>query len=256
MDTLTGGASTSPVELLVLGAIAFLGSILGGISSFGASLIVTPFLMPVVGVKAVVPLMSVAMTLGNLSRFWVYRHQVDQGIVLKIVVPALPCVIAGTVLYRYLPERELAILIGVFLLVSIPLRRYMAKRQVRPTAGMVLGFSGMFGLTSGALPGGGVVLMPLLLGLGLVRGAVVGTDAVIGMAVNLIKTVMFGKLDLVSWDLLVAGVLVGFCMVPGAYGARWLIERIHVKLHTALIETFVAVSGVSFVWTGFVSGGA
>jgi hypothetical protein len=251
-----GAAAVSPGGFLILGVVAFLGAILGGVSSFGAGLIVTPFLIPVVGVKGVVPLMSIAMVFGNLSRFWVYRDQVDRDVVLKIMVPALPGVIAGTLLYGYLPQRALAVLIGVFLLASIPLRRILAKRAVTPTAGAVVGFSGIFGLVSGALPGGGVVLMPLLLGLGLVRGAVVGTDAVIGTAVNLLKIGMFGKLDLIDQNLLVAGVLVGLCMVPAAYGARWLIARLHVKVHTALIEVLVVFSGFSFIWSALTATGA
>lgn len=256
MDMLLGGTALSPLGFLILGVVSFAGAVLGGVSSFGAGLIVTPFLVPVVGVKAVVPVMSVAMTLGNLSRFWVYRHQVDKRTVLRIMVPALPAVIAGTLVYDLLPQRELAILIGAFLLVSIPLRRSFARRAVTPTAGAVVGFSGAFGLISGALPGGGVVLMPLLLGLGLVRGAVVGTDAVIGTAVNVVKIGMFGKLDLVNQELLVAGLLVGLCMVPGAYGARWLIERLHVRLHTTIIETLVVFSGLSFIWSGLAAWGA
>jgi len=250
MDLLASGVTLGPAGFLVLGAIAFVGSILGGISSFGAGLIVTPFLMPIVGVKAVVPVMAVAMTIGNLSRFWVYRHQVDKRTVMRIIVPALPGVIIGTLVYDLLPQRELAILIGAFLLVSIPLRQSFAKRAVTPTTGTVVGFSGVFGLISGALPGGGVVLMPLLLGLGLVRGAIVGTDAVIGAVVSFLKIGMFGKLDLINQELLIAGLLVGLCMVPGAYGARWLIDRLHVRVHTAIIEVMVALSGLSFIWSG------
>ncbi|WP_018390827.1 sulfite exporter TauE/SafE family protein [Ancylobacter sp. FA202] len=253
MDMMASFGSLSPGQFLLLGAIAFVGAILGGISSFGAGLIVTPFLMPVVGVKAVVPVMSIAMTLGNLSRVWVYRHEIDRAIVLRIMLPALPCVVMGTLVYSYLPQALLALLIGLFLLVSIPLRRYMARRAVTPTPGAVLGVSGVFGLVSGALPGGGVVLMPLLLGLGLARGAIVGTDALIGTAVNVTKTLMFGKLDLMTTELFLAGLLIGLCMVPGAYGARWLIERMHVKMHTALVEVLVIGSGFSFVWTGLVA---
>ena len=247
-----GVALIGPEQFALLGLIAFAASILGGISSFGAGLIVLPFLTPVVGVTAVVPIVTIAMTLGNFSRMWVYRHQIDRSIIWKIMLPALPCVVAGTLLYRYLPQAELSLLIGMFLVVSIPLRHYMARRAVKPTTAAVLGYSSMFGLVSGILPGGGVVLMPLVLGLGLVRGAVVGTDALIGMVVNLIKAVMFGRLDLLTSELLIAGMLIGLCMVPGAYAARWLIERMHVKVHTAIVEVLVIVSGISFIWTGMV----
>ena len=64
-----GTADLSLWQFLALGAVAFFGSVLGGVSGFGAGLIVTPFLVPVVGIKGVVPVMSVAMTLGRLSRF-------------------------------------------------------------------------------------------------------------------------------------------------------------------------------------------
>lgn len=249
MDMFGSGGATSPAGFLILGVIAFLGAVLGGVSSFGAGLIVTPFLMPVVGVKEVVPVMSIAMTFGNLSRFWAYRHQVDRRVVMKIMVPALPGVVAGALFYGYLPQRPLAACIGAFLLLSIPLRRWMAKRQVAPTPRTVIGYSGVFGLISGAFPGGGVILMPLLLGIGLKMGGLVGTDAVIGTAVNLIKVAMFGKLDLITPNLLLSGVLVGLCMFPGAYGARWLIERLHVRVHTALIEALVGFSGLSFMWS-------
>jgi uncharacterized membrane protein YfcA len=251
MDMVAAGtADLSLWQFLALGAVAFFGAVLGGVSGFGAGLIVTPFLVPVVGIKGVVPVMSVAMVLGNLSRFWVYRDQVRRDVILKIMIPAVPGVIVGTLLYDVLPREPLALCIGAFLLVSIPLRRHLAKKAVVPTPAAVVGVSAGFGVVSGALPGGGIVLMPLLLGLGLSTGALVGTDAIIGMAVNLVKIAMFGKLDLLNRDLMIGGLLVGLCMIPGAYGARWLIERMNVHLHTAVIEGLVVFSGLSFIWSG------
>jgi uncharacterized membrane protein YfcA len=244
-----GAPALSLAHFLALGVVAFLGSVLGGVSGFGAGLIVTPFLVPVVGVKGVVPVMAVAMTLGNISRFWVYRAQVQPAAILRIMVPAIPGVIAGTLLYDLLPRATLAVCIGIFLLISIPVRRVLAKRKVAPTPGAIVGVSAGFGLVSGALPGGGIVLMPLLLGIGLSAGGVVGTDAAIGISVNFIKILMFGKLDLMNRDLLLGGLFVGMCMAPGAYGARWLIERLNIHLHTVLIEVLVAFSGLSFIWS-------
>jgi uncharacterized protein len=79
MNLLANGMGLDPVQFLMIGVVAFLGAVLGGISGFGAGLIVTPFLLPVVGVKAVVPVMSIAMMFGNLSRLWVYRPDQCRG---------------------------------------------------------------------------------------------------------------------------------------------------------------------------------
>lgn len=233
---------------VALGLVAFGGAVLGGVSGFGAGLVVAPFLVPVVGVKGVVPVLAVAMTFGNLSRLWVYRRQVRPELVLRVLLPALPGVALGALVFDWLPQAPLAALLGGFLLVSIPLRRWMAKRRIVPTPAAVIGIGFLFGLVAGALPGGGVIVVPLLLGLGLAGGALVGTDAVIGAAVNVVKVVLYGGLDLMDAELLLGGVLVGLCMVPGAYAARWLIERVALSVHVALVELLVAFSGLSFLW--------
>lgn len=250
VDILSGGAaSPGAAHFLALGLVAFFGAVLGGVSGFGAGLIVTPFLVPVVGVKGVVPVMAVAMTLGNLSRAWVYRRKIDPKPILRILIPALPGIALGAWLYDIIPHAPLAACIGVFLIASIPIRRHLAAQRIRPTPGAVVGVSFGFGTMSGALPGGGIVLLPLLLGLGLSGGALVGTDAMIGIAVNVAKIAMYGKLDLLDTQLMLGGLLVGLCMVPGAYGARFLIERMDVRLHTAVIECLVLFSGISFIYS-------
>jgi uncharacterized membrane protein YfcA len=233
---------------LLLGATAFFAAVLGGLSGFGAGLILTPALLPVVGVKGLVPVLSVAMIFGNLSRVWVYRAHLQPALVLRVLLPALPGVALGSLLYGWLPQAPLAVLIGLFLLVSIPLRRMLARKQVVPTPRAVLGFGFLFGLVAGAMPGGGVIVVPLLLGLGLAGGALVGTDAVIGAGVNLFKVALFGGMQLLSWDLVLGGLLVGLCMIPGTYAARWLMERIALRIHVVLMEVLVALSGLAFVW--------
>lgn len=248
MDLVSGSGQAFDLwRFAALGVIAFLGAVLGGVSGFGAGLIVMPFLALVVGVEGVVPVMAVAMTLGNISRAWVYRRQIQRGPILQIVVPAVPGAALGVFFYDLLPQRPLAIAIGLFLLVSIPLRRVLARRKVAPTQGAIVGVSAGFGVVSGALPGGGIILMPLLLGIGLSGGGLVGTDAVIGMLVNVAKAVFLTSLDHLDASLFLVGLLVGSCMIPGAYGARWMIDRLNVRIHTAIIEVLVAASGFSFI---------
>jgi uncharacterized membrane protein YfcA len=236
-------------QFALLGLIAFLVAIVGGVSSFGAGLLVTPFLVPVVGIKGVVPIMSVAMLFGNSSRIWVYRHEVSVRPVFQILVPAMPGVVLGAFLNDLLPHDTLALVLGLFLLASIPLRRFMARRRITPTMPAIIAGSLVFGTVSGALPGGGVLVLPMLLGIGLKGGGLIGTDAAIGVCINMAKVLLFGAFSLLDAQLFVGGVLIGLCMIPGTYGARWLISRMHMKLHTALIEALIIFSGASFIWS-------
>lgn len=242
-------ASLGPLQFVLLGLIAFVAAIIGGISSFGASLLLTPFLVPVVGIKGVVPILSVAMLFGNSSRIWVYRHEIALRPILQILIPALPAVALGAWFNDLLPHDAFALVLGTFLLATIPLRRYLAHRQIAPTPVAIVAGSLVFGLISGAMPGGGVVLLPMLLGLGLTGGGLVGTDAAIGVTVNIAKVLLFGAFALLDTRLFIGGVLIGLCMIPGAYGAHWLIHRLNMTMHTALIELLIVFSGGSFIWS-------
>jgi uncharacterized membrane protein YfcA len=235
-------------QFVFLGVIAFLGAVVGGLSSFGAGLLVTPFLVPIVGIKGVVPVMAVAMTFGNLSRIWVYRHEIQARPIFQILVPAMPGVVLGAFLNDLLPRAALGLALGLFLIASIPLRRYLARHRIIPTPRAIIGGSLAFGLISGAMPGGGVVVLPLLLGIGLKGGGLVGTDAAIGVCVNIAKVILFGAFSLLDGELVVGGLLIGLCMIPGAYAARWLLQRINLTAHTVLVELLVLFSGASFIW--------
>jgi hypothetical protein len=63
-------------------------------------------------------------------------------------------------------------------------------------------------------------VIPALLGAGLAGMAVLATDAVIGLARVITKTVVFGSFDVLTPRLLIIGCLLGLCMIPGTYVAR------------------------------------
>lgn len=237
-------------QLLGVAAIAFLGAVLGGVSAFGTGLLITPFIVPIFGVKAVVPVMAVAMTLGNVARTWASWRDTDLRLAAWILVPSLPGIVIGTKIYDLLPSETLSFIIGGFLLVSVPLRRVLAGRQASPTRQALLPIAGAFGLVSGTVPGGGILILPVLLGLGLQGGAIVGTDALIGAGVNVVKIALFGQYDLLDLKLFVAGLLIGLCTIPGAFVARWIVDRLHVRVHTAIVEVMVIFAGLSLIWNG------
>jgi hypothetical protein len=57
-----------PPVLLVLVGAAVVASVVAGVAGFGAGIILLPLLAWVVGVKAAVPVLTITMLLGNISR--------------------------------------------------------------------------------------------------------------------------------------------------------------------------------------------
>jgi hypothetical protein len=227
--------------------VAFAGGLLGGVSAFGTGLLITPFVVPILGVKAVVPVMSVAMVLGNLARAGANWRDVDLGLCARILLPATPFVVLGTLVYDALPAAVLGAVIGAFLVASVPLRRALKHKAVAPGRFGLAAMAAGFGFVSGTVPGGGILLMPILLGLGYRGGAIIGIDGLLGASINVVKIASFGQLALLDAGLATAGLLIGLLTIPGAFTARWIVTRLDVGVHTGIVEAMVVAAGCLLV---------
>ena len=107
--------------VLVGGALA--GSVVGGVAGFGAGVILLPLVAWTLGFRAVVPVLTVTMFLGNLSRVWWSRRDVDGAVIAGFLAGAVPATALGAVLYAGVTNEWLGRIIGGFLIAAVPLRR-------------------------------------------------------------------------------------------------------------------------------------
>lgn len=249
MEFALGDVST--IDLLVVGLAAFVAGTCSGMTGFGGGLLLPPILAPILGVQHVVPVLSFGMLMTNAHRFWLYRQHANPKLIGAVLVTTVPAVVIGTSIYLELPPDMIAVVLGSFLLLSIPVGRYFTKRKLAlGPAGLAIA-GGFFGVISGTTPGAGMLMVPVLLGAGLVGEAFLATDASISIAVNLTKAVIFNRLGGLPLELLAVGLLIGLCTVPGNYAARWILRRTSVRLHTRLLEIIVLIGGLSLLGRPF-----
>ena len=243
-------SAVSAETLLLVAAVAYLSSVLGGLAGTGVGLLMLPLLVPIVGIKGVVPVISVAMLLGSTSRLWVFRGDVDWSVVRRILTGAVAGVIFGAWIYDWLPAQALYVLIGAFLVIAVPARRFFERRnkvlRVGAVGAAVFGFG--YGTVSGSLSGGGPILVALLLGMGLRAAAVIGTKAGVSIVMHSLKTIAFGAFGLLNLELALAALLIGVFTLPGAYTAKWMVDRMQLRLHTAIVDIAIVVGGLSLFW--------
>src|SRR3989442_6785829 len=115
-----------PIGWVVLFVGALVGSVVGGVAGFGAGIIMLPLVSWAVGIRSAVPVLTVTMSIGNLSRIWWSRGEVDGAVVVRFALGAVPATAFGTALYAGVPAEWLRRIVGVFLLASVPLRRLLA----------------------------------------------------------------------------------------------------------------------------------
>lgn len=240
------GLATYPL----VAAICFVAAILGGMSGFGSGLIIVALAAPLVGVKAVVPLISVVMTVANASRIWVYAGHLDLRLAGILLATSIPASVLGAFIYVRLDAELIAMLLGVVLVASPLLNARLRRRRFATGPGAMAALGLVFGLLSSTIVGAGMLIPPILLGAGLVGPAVLATDAAVAVGTSVFRVVTFGSLDALTPPVAVAGVLMGLCTIPGTWVAAWLMRRTSLRVHTALIEAFVVLAGLGFIWRG------
>ncbi len=237
--------------LALIAAVTFFAAVVGGMGGFGTGIMLTAVLSPILGIKAVVPVLAISGIIINSGRFWFYRRDFDLRAVKTIAPCALICLFIGASFYKQMNAAHLSMAIGLIVLASIPARRVLAHQDIKlGTGGLVFGGS-LFGFLSGLASGMGVVLVSLLLGAGLSGTAVLATDALITITVDITRSVIFSRFDLLSLQGTALGVGIGLCSLPGSWLASRLVNRMGKKLHIVAIEALITVGGASLLYQGW-----
>ena len=240
---LLDGPTLAAVAALALGA-----AVIGGMGGFGTGVILTAALTPLIGVKAVVPVLAVAGVIINAGRFWFYRPSLDRRALGVVLAGSLPLLVVGVWLYSVLDARAIGTILGFAVIASIPLRRILKSREVvLQTPGLAVG-AGVFGLASGVATGTGVILVSLLLGAGLAGPAVLATDALVTIVLDLCKAALFHRFALLDPQAFATGVVIGCATIPGSALAAWLVRRMGAKLHVLFMEGLIVAGGAFMLW--------
>jgi uncharacterized membrane protein YfcA len=232
----------------LIAAVAVFGAIISGMSGFGGGLIIAAFLAPIIGVRALVPALGVIMLFNNASRLWFYRHALDFRSARLIVVCAVPTAVLGAILYVELNVTVITAVLGCVLIGSVPSRRWLTNRDIRLNAPGLAVFGGVFGFLNATMVGTGLLVVPVLMGAGLLGQTLLATDAAIAIGINIVKAVVFGSYGVLTAELALAAVVVGICTIPGSWIAAWIVQRTEVRIHTYLMEGLIICGGLSFFW--------
>ena len=244
---LSGFADISIVQLLLVAGMALFASVIGGLAGYGTGALMPLVLVPLVGAEPVVPIIAISSIFTNFSRFAAYFRYADRRRALIVVAAAALTTALAAYGYTRLTSAGAAVVIGAMLILSVPLRRLLRRRDVKiGDTGLGVGAVG-FGVLVGGTAGAGVILLSLLMAAGLEGAAVIATDAMISLAISMIKVSVFGLAGVVSPQVLAFAVLIGVVALPGAFLARAFVERMPVHIHAAILDVAVVIGGVVMI---------
>jgi len=240
----------TPLALAYFCFAAYLTAILHSIGGFAGALMLAIAIAPVLGIKETVPVVATAMVISHTSRAWLFRKSVDWPAFRLLFFFGLPFIILGVMFYVELSEAAVALFLGLFLLVTLPLRRYLAGKSIKIPRNAIAAIAIPYGFLSGASFGVGMILAPFLLGAGIVGEALIAAAAVAGVVLNITKTIAFGLSPLLTPSLALFGIVLGLCTFPGHATGRWIMRRTSIKMHTLVLEGFVSLGALYMLWKG------
>jgi uncharacterized membrane protein YfcA len=249
VNPFSGFADVSLLQLVLVGVVALFAAVVGGLAGYGTGALMPLVLVPLIGAEPVVPIIAISSLFTNFGRAAAYARYIDRRRALIVIAAAALTTALGAYGYTLLNNAGAALVIGAMLILSVPLRRSLRRRDVRiGETGLGAGALG-YGVVVGGTSGAGVILLSLLMASGLEGAAVIATDAVISLATSMIKISVFGLAGVVTAQVLGFALLIGLVALPGAFLARVFVERMPVHIHTAILDVAVISGGAVMIWS-------
>src|ERR1041385_4108530 len=131
MQILAPLTALSPIQFLSVAGMALLASMVGGVAGYGTGALMPLVLVPLVGAEPVVPIIAISALMTNTSRAVAFRHLISWRRVLIVLAASVPTSALGAWGYTFLTSVGASIVIGGMLMVSVPLRRLLKRRDVQ-----------------------------------------------------------------------------------------------------------------------------
>jgi uncharacterized membrane protein YfcA len=236
-----------PLGWLVLALAAIVGSTIGGVAGFGAGMIMIPAIAWVAGAKATIPVLTVAMLLGNGARVWFSRREVEYRVVAAFLAGAVPASVAGALLYARIEGEWISRMLGAFMILSVPLRRWLVRSGLRVRTRHFPLIGAAFAFLSALVGAVGPLMAPFFLGHGLRMGAYISTDALCSVGMYVTRLVVFERSDLLTPPTVAVGLYLGAVAIAGAWAGRRIIERMSERTFLRIVEGLLLVVGLQFL---------
>lgn len=239
-----------PAGSLAVGVVALVASTLAAVTGFGGAAVLLPALVMAFGVRDAVPILTVAQLIGNGSRVWFNRRDVDYRVVGWFALGGVPLAILGGLVFARAPLSGLTRLLGAFLLLVVLWRRVRPRWTTRPPlrAFALVGAVGSF--LSALLGSVGPLMAPFFLAYGLVKGAYIGTEALATVVMHVAKLGAYRSANVLPAAGVLAGLAIGPIMVLGSWLGKRIVDRLPERVFVLLIELTMCAAGLLFLIRG------
>lgn len=227
---------------LILAFVGLIAGLLSGSVGFGGGMVLLPVITYFYGIEVAVPVSTIAQLMSNLSRVLIGRKHVDWKAVARFLLLAIPFTALGAIGFAKINKAPMtiALCLGLILFAIMKLRGKLHLPH-RP-ATMIVG-GGVTGLINGLLGISGPLSSAVFLTLELAPVSYIASEAAAAAAMHVVKIIVYGKLSLMSWQILLSGLFIGCAMMAGNFVSMRLIHNVNKKKYQKVVAlVMIAVS--------------
>ena len=239
------------LQALVLGFLGLGAGVLGGVIGFGTTIILMPALVYFYGPIQAIPVVALVATVANLSRIFLWWSVINWKVCFVYSVTAIPAVILGVNTLITLNDRLVEITLGLFLILLIPIRRWMRQQNFYLKLWQMSLVGAGIGYLTGIVATTGAINTPFFLAFGLSKGAFLGTEAASTLSILFTKGITFHQLGFLNATAMIQGLLIGSCVLVGSIFSKKIVLALPEKKFLLLMELVMLLSGVSILAMSF-----
>ena len=228
--------------------VGFVAGTVSGIVGTGATIILLPILVFAFGPREAVPIMAIVALMSNFAKITSWWKQIDWRACAAYALGGVPTAALGAHTLLILPEKAVDVALGLFFLIMVPGRRWLASRHLR-FGFWHLALAGAFiGFLTGVVVSTGPLSVPAFAAYGLLKGAFIATEAAGSLALYISKALTFRQFGALPLDIVIKGLITGSSVMAGTYTARLIVERLSVVTFQRLLDGVMVMSGSARLW--------
>jgi len=231
--------------VLTVGLVA---GTLSGIVGTGSSIMLMPVLVYEYGPKEAVPIMAVAAVMANLSRILAWWREVDWRACAAYSITGIPAAALGARTLLVLPSHTVDLTIGLFLIVMVPVRHWLARHQLKARLWHLAIGGAIIGFLTGIVVSTGPLSVPLFLFYGLSKGAFLATEAASSLGLYVSKSITFQRFGALTPEVGLKGLIAGSSLMIGAFIAKRFVLQLKPDAFRLVMDCIMVAAGLSMLW--------
>jgi len=235
-------SSFDTIGLILIVSLTLIGSIVAGMSGYGAGILIGVVLMPMVGIKKIIPIVTVLTFYINFWRIILYWDHINWKKSLYFSIFAAPGLYFSTYFFSVASTKTLTLIVGFSIFALVVLRKFFLSLDIYLNNQLLAVYAIFTGLSLGVILGPGLMILTGLSATGLSGSNLVGTSSVVDLITLTIRSIHFYKLGIIDLEIFTIGSFLGIMCLFGTYLGKKIVDRIGKKIHQNLIEFFM-ISG-------------